>query len=255
MGHPLKSLVDFAAAKGKSTGIAVTCRLWDATPADFCCHNKDRDAESEIVTDYVNCNADYVFGGGAKLFENREDGRDLFKELREKGFRTPRSWDELAGIKSGKVFAVPYPVDTPLPAERGDLLARASLKGIDLLNQNKNGFFMMIEGSQLDDYGHFNDLDLLMQETHDFDRTIGAIYEWAAKDGETLVVVTADHETGGLTLVDGDLKEGKIVCKFSTGGHSGVMVPVYAFGPGAQEFTGIYENTAIFDKIKKLLDL
>ena len=255
LGHPLKSLVDFAAAKGKSTGIAVTCRLWDATPADFCCHNKDRDAESEIVTDYVNCNADYVFGGGAKLFENREDGRDLFKELREKGFRTPRSWDYLAGIKSGKVFAVPYPVDTPLPAERGDLLARASLKGIDLLNQNKNGFFMMIEGSQLDDYGHFNDLDLLMQETHDFDRTIGAIYEWAAKDGETLVVVTADHETGGLTLVDGDLKEGKIVCKFSTGGHSGVMVPVYAFGPGAQEFTGIYENTAIFDKIKKLLDL
>ena len=255
LGHPLKSLVDFAAAKGKSTGIAVTCRLWDATPADFCCHNKDRDAESEIVTDYVNCNADYVFGGGAKLFENREDGRDLFKELREKGFRAPRSWDELAGIKSGKVFAVPYPVDTPLPAERGDLLARASLKGIDLLNQNKNGFFMMIEGSQLDDYGHFNDLDLLMQETHDFDRTIGAIYEWAAKDGETLVVVTADHETGGLTLVDGDLKEGKIVCKFSTGGHSGVMVPVYAFGPGAQEFTGIYENTAIFDKIKKLLDL
>ena len=225
------------------------------TPADFCCHNKDRDAEAEIVADYVNCSADYVFGGGAKLFENREDGRDLFKELRDKGFQTPRSWDELAGIKSGKVFAVPYPVDTPLPAERGDLLARASLKGIELLDQNKNGFFMMIEGSQLDDYGHFNDIDLLMQETHDFDRTIGAIYEWAAKDGETLVVVTADHETGGLTLVDGDLAEGRIVCKFSTGGHSGVMVPVYAFGPGAEEFTGIFENTAIFDKIKKLLNL
>ncbi len=254
-GRPLKSLVDLAAAKGKSTGIAVTCRLWDATPADFCCHNKDRDAEAEIVADYVNCNADSVFGGGAKLFENREDERDLFKELRDKGFQTPRSWDELVGIKSGKVFAVPYPVDTPLPAERGDLLARASLKGIELLDQNKNGFFMMIEGSQLDDYGHFNDLDLLMQETHDFDRTIGAIYEWAAKDGETLVVVTADHETGGLTLVDGDLAEGKIVCKFSTGGHSGVMVPVYAFGPGAEEFTGIFENTAIFDKIKKLLNL
>lgn len=254
-GRPLKSLVDLASAKGKSTGIAVTCRLWDATPADFCCHNKDRDAEAEIVTDYVNSPADYVFGGGAKLFENREDGRDLFKELRAKGFQTPRSWDELVGIKSGKVFAVPYPVDTPLPAERGDLLARASLKGIELLDQNKNGFFMMIEGSQLDDYGHFNDLDLLMQETHDFDRTIGAIYDWAAKDGETLVVVTADHETGGLTLVDGDLKEGKIVGKFSTGSHSGVMVPVYAFGPGAEEFTGIYENTAVFDKIKKLLNL
>ena len=102
----MKSLVDLAAAKGKSTGIAVTCRLWDATPADFCCHNKDRDAEAEIVADYVNCSADYVFGGGAKLFENREDGRNLFKELRDKGFQTPRSWDELAGIKS--VRYLPY---------------------------------------------------------------------------------------------------------------------------------------------------
>ena len=255
LGRPLKSLVDLAAAKGKTTGIAVTCRLWDATPADFCCHNINRDAEADIVADYLNSPVDYVFGGGAQLFENREDGRDLFSELRAKGFQTPRSWDELTEIKQGKVFAVPYSVDTPLPAERGDLLARASLKGIELLDQNKNGFFMMIEGSQLDDYGHFNDIDLLMQETHDFDRTIGAVFEWAARDGETLVVVTADHETGGLTLVDGDLKEGKIVCKFSTGGHSGVMVPVYAFGPGSAEFTGIYENTAIFDKIKKLLKL
>ena len=254
-GKPLKSLIDLASENGKSSGIAVTCRLWDATPATFCCHNIDRDNEAEIVADYVNCNADYVFGGGAKLFENREDGRNIFKELSIKGFQIPRSWEEVEKIKSGKVFAVVDSVDTPLPAERGDLLARASLKGIELLNQNTKGFFMMIEGSQIDDYGHFNDLDLLMQETHDFDRTIGKIYEWAAQDGETLVVITADHETGGLTLVDGDLEEGRIVCKFSTGGHSGVMVPVYAFGPGSEKFTGIYENTAIFDKIKELLNL
>ena len=203
----------------------------------------------------MNSKVDYVFGGGSKLFENRKDGRNVFKELRKKGFQTPRVWEDIEKIKSGKVFAVVDSVDTPLPAIRKDLLARASLKGIELLNQNKNGFFMMIEGSQLDDYGHFNDLDLLMQETHDFDRTIGKIYEWAARDGETLVIVTADHETGGLTLVDGDLEKGKIVCKFSTDGHSGVMVPVYAFGPGSENFNGIYENTAIFDKIKNLLNL
>lgn len=254
-GNPLTSLVGYAQAKGMSAGVAVTCRLWDATPADFCCHNADRDAEEAIVADYVNCGADYVFGGGAELFEHREDGRNIFEELRGKGYQTPRSWEELSRIECGKVFAVTHDRDTPVPAERGDLLARASLKGIDLLDDNKKGFFLMVEGSQLDDYGHFNDLDLLMQETHDFDRTIGAMFQWAAKDGETLVVVTADHETGGLTLVDGDLKEGKIVCKFSTGGHSGVMVPVYAFGPGAQEFTGIYENTDICEKIKKLLKL
>lgn len=113
----------------------------------------------------------------------------------------------------------------------------------------------MIEGSQLDDYGHFNDLDLLMQEVHDFDRTIGRMLQWAEANGETLVVVTADHETGGLTLVGGDKNENTITGKFSTGGHSGVMVPVYSYGPGSQEFGGIYENTSIFDKIKKLLKL
>lgn len=254
-GKPLKSIIDLASENGKSTGIAVTCRLWDATPASFCCHNIDRENEAEIVTDYINCNADYVFGGGAKLFENREDGRDIFKELSNKGYQISRNWDEVAKIKSGKVFAVVDSIDTPLPKLRGDLLARASLKGIELLNQNANGFFMMIEGSQLDDYGHFNDLDLLMQETLDFDRTIGKIYEWAAQDGETLVIVTSDHETGGLTLIDGDKEEGRIVCKFSTDGHSGAMVPVYAFGPGSEKFNGIYENTAIFDKIKELLNL
>lgn len=254
-GNPQPSLIKLAKQKGMSAGVAVTCRLWDATPADFCCHNTDRDNEDEIIADYVNCEADYVVGGGAKKFENRKDGRNIFKELEQKGYQVARSWEECKNLKSGKIFAVTDSVDTPLPAERGDRLAQSSLKGIELLNQNPNGFFMMIEGSQLDDYGHFNDLDLLMQETHDFDRTVGKILEWAAKDGETLVVVTADHETGGLTLIDGDKDKGEIKCKFSTTGHSGVMVPVYAFGPGAELFTGIYENTGIFHKIKSLLNL
>lgn len=254
-GNPQPSLIKLAKQKGMSAGVSVTCRLWDATPADFCCHNTDRDNEDEIIADYVNCEADYVVGGGAKKFENRKDGRNIFKELEQKGYQVARSWEECKNLKSGKIFAVTDSVDTPLPAERGDRLAQSSLKGIELLNQNPNGFFMMIEGSQLDDYGHFNDLDLLMQETHDFDRTVGKILEWAAKDGETLVVVTADHETGGLTLIDGDKDKGEIKCKFSTTGHSGVMVPVYAFGPGAELFTGIYENTDIFHKIKSLLNL
>ncbi len=254
-GKPLESLISLAKRKGLSAGLAVTCRLWDATPADFCCHNSDRDKEEEIVADYVDCKADFVFGGGSKLFEHRTDGRNILDELRAAGYQTPRSREELESINNGKVFCITDTVDTPLPKERGDLLAFASIKGMDLLNANPNGFFMMIEGSQLDDYGHFNDLDLLMQETHDFDRTVGRVLEWAERDGETLVVITADHETGGLTLVGGDLDEGRIVCKFSTGDHSGVMVPVYAFGPGAENFTGIYENTDVFWKISRLLKL
>lgn len=253
-GKPLTSLVDVAKELGKDAGMAVTCRLWDATPCDFCCHNIDRDKEEELVGDYLTSGVDFVFGGGAQKFTNRKDGRDIFKELQKKGYHVSRTLDDFfAYDKNSRIFAVPYDKDTPLPDERGDLLARASMKGISLMNQNKNGFFMMIEGSQLDDYGHFNQLDLLMKETLDFDQTVGEVMKWAAKDGETLVVVTADHETGGLTLVNGNKDEGRVECCFSTKDHSGAMVPVYAFGPGAENFTGIFENTDVFKKIKKLM--
>lgn len=254
-GNPAKSLVEYAKDKDMSSGVAVTCRLWDATPGDFCCHIVDRDNEDAVMADYVNTKADVVIGPGWSKMINRPDGRNLFKELEAKGYQTPRSLDELDKINDGKVFCVTDSFDTQLPALRGDYLARASLKAIDIMDKNPNGFFLMIEGSQLDDYGHFNDIDLLMQEVHDFDRTVGAIFDWAAKDGETLVVVTADHETGGLTLVDGDINEGRIVCKFSTGSHSGTMVPVYAFGPGSENFTGIFENTDIPLRIMKLLNI
>lgn len=253
-GKPLTSLVDVAKELGKDAGMAVTCRLWDATPCDFCCHNIDRDKEEELVGDYPTSGVDFVFGGGAQKFTNRKDGRDIFKELQKKGYHVSRTLDDFfAYDKNSRIFTVPYDKDTPLPDERGDLLARASMKGISLMNQNKNGFFMMIEGSQLDDYGHFNQLDLLMKETLDFDKTVGEVMKWAAKDGETLVVVTADHETGGLTLVNGNKDEGRVECCFSTKDHSGAMVPVYAFGPGAENFTGIFENTDVFKKIKKLM--
>lgn len=252
-GKPLTTLVDVAKSLGKDAGMAVTCRLWDATPCDFCCHNIDRDKEQELVGDYPESGIDYVFGGGAKFFTNRKDGRNIFNELEQKGYHVARTWDDNVNWTSSKVFCVPFDVDTPLPDERGDLLARASLKGIELMNKNKKGFFMMIEGSQLDDYGHFNQLGMLMKETLDFDQTIGKVMKWAAEDGETLVVVTADHETGGLTLVNGDKQEGRIECCFSTKDHSGAMVPVYAFGPGSENFTGIMENTDIFWKIKRLM--
>ena len=255
LGRPLKSLCALAHEKGRSSGIAVTCRLWDATPCDFCCHNINRDNEQELVADYLTSGIDFAFGGGAKYFLHRKDGRNIFDELQKEGYHISRTFEDLEQWKKGRVFCVPYDVDTPVPNERGDLLARASLKGISLLNQNPKGFFMMIEGSQLDDYGHFNQLDMLMKETLDFDQTIGKVMQWAAKDGQTLVVVTADHETGGLTVLGGDLKTGTVQGNFSTKDHSGTMVPVYAFGPGSENFSGFMDNTDIFWKIKKLMGL
>ena len=128
----------------------------------------------------------------------------MFKELREKGYQTPRSWEELAKIQKGKVFCVTDTVDTPLPAERGDLLARASMKAIDLLGQNPEGFFLMVEGGKIDWSCHSNDPATTFEEVIDMDNAIKVAYEFYKKHPkETLIVVTADHETGGLGLGTG----------------------------------------------------
>lgn len=113
----------------------------------------------------------------------------------------------------------------------------------------------MVEASEIDGGGHDNDMKYTVEEMLDFDKAIGKVLEFAAKDGETLVVVTADHETGGLTLVGGDLKTGEVRGRFTTKGHTGIMVPVFAYGPGAEYFAGIDENTSFFDKFVKVLRL
>ena len=131
------------------------------------------------------------------------------------------------------------------------MLEMASLKALDVLKNNRKGFFLMIEGSQIDWGGHDNKASYIASEMADFDLTIGKVLDWAEKDGNTLVVITADHETGGFSLNEAS-KTGTFEGKFTTKEHTGVMVPVFAYGPGADEFTGIYENDQIFHKFCQL---
>jgi len=254
-GNSIPSLTDLASQKGLSTAVVVTCNLSDATPSAFCASNKDRDNEEEIAADYLNCNVDYLFGGGRDQFYKRKDGRNLFKEMEAKGYQVCFTREETAKIESGKVFSVLDDGQLPLYPERGEVFQDASLQALTLLSQNENGFFAMLEGSRIDDCGHWHDIPALIREITDFDQTIGKVLQWAEKDGQTLVIVLADHETGGLTLLDGDIQKGEVEVHYSTGGHSGIHVPVYAWGPGAGEFAGIYENTDIFHKIAGLLNL
>lgn len=254
-GNKLTSLTDLAHTGGLKTGIVVTCNLPDATPAVFCAHNIDRDKEEEVAADYLKCDVDYIFGAGREEFNKRADKRDLLAEMQQKGYQVCTTWDETSKIKSGKVFSVPSEGQLLFARERGDIFDKACQHAIGLLNQNKNGFFAMFEGSRIDDCGHFNDLPHLVEEVFDFDRSVGTVMQWAEKDGQTLVIILADHETGGFTLLDGDIKTGSVTGNFSTKGHSGIMVPVYAYGPGAENFAGIYENTEVFNKIVDLLKL
>ncbi len=255
LGRSLVSLTDLAHERGLKTGVVVVCNLPDATPSVFCAHNIDRDKEEEIAADYLNCNVDYLFGAGREKFTKRTDKRDLLNELKGKGYQVCTSWDETSKIKEGKVFSTLSEGQLGPATERGDIFGRSTLHALSILNQSKKGFFAMFEGSRIDDFGHENNLPRLMEEMFDFDQTIGKIMQWAEKDGQTLVIILADHETGGFTLLDGNIKSGTVSGNFSTNGHSGIMIPVYAYGPGAKNFTGIYENTEIFNKIVQLLKL
>jgi alkaline phosphatase len=143
-------------------------------------------------------------------------------------------------------------------AGRGDFLPSATALATDQLSQNKTGFFLMVEGSQIDWAGHANDTEYLIAEMLDFEKAIEVALDFAEEDGNTLVVVTGDHETGGFTLSAGhDPETGiddytEIGPTFATGGHSATLIPVFAYGPGSEEFKGIYQNSDLYKKMVKL---
>ena len=238
----LYSILVDAAKLGKKTGTVVTCHFADATPCDFCCHNEYRYNQDDLIADYVTCGVDYLAGGGLDWFTvNRKDGRDITKEMAAAGYTVALTEEELMQAEL-PVIGILSPDNLPVAQERGDLFRRMVAQGLKELSANENGFVMMIEGSCIDDWLHGNDIEKAMEELLDFDRTLGDVLEFAAKDGHTLVVVTADHSTGCLTLQDGNLEKGEIGVFFASESHNGIAVPVYAWGPGSEKFTGIREN-------------
>ena len=138
---------------------------------------------------------------------------------------------------------------------RQDMLLESGDKAIEILSRNEKGFFLMIEGSQIDWGGHDSNAEYMVTELLDFDKVVGAALDFAEEDGNTLVIVTADHETGGLTIHGDNILGDSLATKFSTMHHTAVMVPVYAFGPQADKFSGIYENNLLFNKMMDALNL
>jgi alkaline phosphatase len=163
--------------------------------------------------------------------------------------------DEIYQVKSGKLAGLTADEhNNPIP-KRTMSLPKSTETALNILSQNKKGFFIMVEGSQIDFGGHANNTIYIVNEMLDFDQAVGKALDFAAKDGETLIIVTADHETGGLALTGGDMKTGMVKGSYSTSDHTAIMVPVFAYGPGAELFSGIQENTDIPKKIISLLGL
>lgn len=250
---PHKSILEIAEENGLSTGLVVTCSITHATPASFIAHQLSRKMYEEIAADFLKTDIDVFIGGGKDNFIKREDGRNLTEELIEKDYQVVFNMNDIKKIKSGKLAGLIADghISSYIKGRR-DMLPEATEVAINILKQNKKGFFLMVEGSQIDWGGHDNDTEYIIEETLDFDKAIAKALDFAEQDGNTLVIITADHETGGMGINNGNIEKGDVIAKYTTGNHSGVMVPVFAFGPGAEEFIGIYENTDLFKKMMKV---
>jgi alkaline phosphatase len=251
-GDVVKSILEYAEENGLSTGLVATSTITHATPASFIAHDTSRSNYEDIARDFLDTDIDLFIGGGLDHYNSRKDGKDLISDFRENDYQVALSLDEIQLITSGKLVGLLNNKAMPTMTEgRGNMLTESTLKAIELLSQNKNGFFLMVEGSQIDWGAHDNDIEYVVTELIDFDKSIGAALDFADKDGNTLVIITADHETGGLTILGEDILGDSLATSFSTTHHTSVMVPVYASGPQSDKFSGIYENNTLFDKMMK----
>lgn len=257
-----KTIFEAAIGKGIKTGLVVTSHITDATPSSFIAHVPQRSMQNEIAEQMVNSELTVILGGGKSRFipeENkgseREDNKNLILDAIDNGFDYVDSREALNESKSDRLLGL-FAMNGFEFNEKEPTLAEMTEKAIEILSQNDDPFVLMVEGSQIDWRGHDNDFEGVVKQTKLFDDAIKVGRKFAENHTGTLVIVTADHETGGLTLTDehedGDLNSG---ISWSTGGHTAIPVPIFSYGQNAQEFTGVLDNTDIAKRISSILEL
>ncbi len=240
----LTTIFEMLDDKGYLKGIVATSSVTHATPAAFYAHIDSRYKEKEIAAQLLNSSVDIALGGGQEFFNLEEVEKNHYlmtqKASLEKNYGGLKNivglFDE-DGMERG--------LDMPTQREMTNF-------ALDYLDDKCNGFFLMTEGSQIDWAGHSNDIEYMIREFKDFDLTIKDLINFVSANKNTLLIITADHETGGLQLMK--QKDNSFIVQWGTGSHTGVPVGVYAYGPGSQNFNGMMDNTDIFYKILEVLD-
>ena len=248
-----ESLMELAADKGKATGLVVTTYLQHATPGAFYAHVPSRHEYATISEQLLASDIDIAIGGGMAFFKERYNNhKKATKAITESGFTLVESLD--ADMSGERILALL--ADKEIENRTG-YLAKATAMAIEHLDNNDNGFVLMVEGSLIDGMGHGNDAKGQQGEMRDFMEAIEVAVAYAREHTDTLVVVTADHETGGLAIISGNadfnLSEQGVEYKWATGGHSGVMVPIYLYGTGAELINGVMENADLGKRLKELI--
>jgi alkaline phosphatase len=253
----VKSILELAHQNKMATGIVVTSALTDATPATFVAHEVSRTYYEAIAKAYLNGTVDVFIGGGEGNFRDRLDSADLTITLKKQGYDVVYNIDSLKLSSSRKIAGFLARGNMPTVRNgRVGALREMTRKAIQTLSRNPNGFFLMVEGSEIDKSAHAKNLAEVLLEVIDMDEAVGVAKEFADKNKQTLIVITADHETGGISLVDGDIRSHRVAGNFiESGYHTGVMVPILSYGAGARYFSGIHDNTFFFYQFLKLLNI
>ena len=289
-GNQLTSVLRKAQAYGMKTGIVVNTTLTEATPGAFYGGVTSRKFVYDIAKQFTESEVDVAIGGGLDHFVGRPDSLDLTATLIEKGYDVYLNWETVLETESDKfvgilplydlhrreenngeasaaegqevclaaqMAALNEDADREHLSEPTVYLEKATAKALEVLSRNnKDGFFLMIESAIIDGYGHNNDGEGMVVEMKEFNRTLRQMIEYVNQHPETLLVVTADHETGGTGVYyNGHTpgNEGPLRLKFSTSGHTGTVVPIFAYGAGAENFAGVMKNIDVPAKIDALI--
>jgi len=249
---PMATVLDVLAQQGKATGIVVTCYSGHATPADFYAKVPKRTMYEDIAVQMAESDKlNVMIAGGRKHFVNRKDSINLLERMEsELGWKI---YDTLADIDTAcmKYAVLANNSHMPVYPDRGEFLPEGVKTALKTLEQDEDGFFLMVEGSQIDFACHEHDSAWMVNETVDFSNAVQVALDYAKTHDNTLVVVTADHETGGLTMIDRKGKYTNVEFEYSTGSHTCLPVMIYAYGPGAELFTGWMQNNEVKAKILK----
>lgn len=251
---PLPNLPEILAKSKVVCGVISTDDLHGATPAAFFAHQPNRRMTDEVWTDLVSSQLIYFAAGSKEVFEQRPP---KLQTSIGKAYTVVHSFDDPRCAKAKKLGVLPPAVETGFIVKgRGDFLPRGTRHAIDFLRSHTKkdkGFFLMVEGARVDKACHANQFESAVRELLDFDDAIAAALRFADEDGHTLVIICADHETGGLALGEADTASGTYSGVFVTGGHTALPVPLFAYGPHAQDFMGVQGNDEVGRKIRELL--
>jgi len=255
---PLKTVLEYARDNGKSTGIVVTSEATDTTPACFAAHVKKRGLHQKIAEEMADSNINVIFGGGLEYFTLNTTGKGPassktpFAKLNSR-YPVITTIDEFRKLNSPDgAYALLALKSMPPASKRDLLLSEMATKAIDILSKNENGFFLMVEGSQIDWATHHGDTGELIDEMEDFDGAIGVGLDFAEKNADTLVIVASDHDTRGYCVIDGSFKTGLVkMVAYLSDDHSANLIPFFAYGPGSSVLGGIHTNEFVGETMIK----